>query len=95
MTAEHNATDLPELIEKAVLSCPSVARLDRGQYGTVASYLPGRQVVGVSVGERVEVAVVLRLATPVPVAVNDIRARVRDVAGDLPVDVTVADLADE
>lgn len=93
--SERSATELPELIEKAVLSCPAVAKLDRGQFGTVASYLPGRQIVGVSTtgaGEPVEVSVVLYLSTPVPVAVNDVRDRVRTVAGDVPVNVTVADL---
>jgi hypothetical protein len=94
-TSDDGAVELPELIEKAVLSCPAVATLDRGRFGTVTSYLPGRQVVGVATGgagEPVEVSVVLYLSTPVPAAVDDVRERVRTVAGDVPVDVTVADL---
>ncbi|WP_433506807.1 hypothetical protein ACQP04_10170 [Pseudonocardia halophobica] len=91
---------LPERVAAAVLSHPAVARLDGGPFGSVASYLPGRRVVGVraaegaAAGEPVEVAVVVRwpAGTSLPVLAEEIAARVRGVAGERPVDVTVADL---
>lgn len=81
-------TDVSEDVEAAVLAHPDVARLD----GVIASYLPGRRVDGVRVGERVEVAVVLRSGRPVGEVVPELRARVARVAGPGPVDVVVADL---
>ncbi|WP_231498133.1 hypothetical protein [Pseudonocardia halophobica] len=91
---------LPERVAAAVLSHPAVVRLDGGPFGSVASYLPGRRVVGVragegaAAGEPVEVAVVVRwpAGTPLPELAEEIAARVRGVAGERPVDVTVADL---
>jgi hypothetical protein len=91
---------LSERVASAVLSHPAVARLDGGPFGSVASYLPGRRVVGVragedaAAGEPVEVAVVVRwpAGSSLPVLAEEIAALVRGVAGDRPVDVTVADL---
>jgi hypothetical protein len=90
---------LPERVAAAVLGHPAVARLDGGPFGSVASYLPGRRVVGVRAGdgagsEPVEVAVVVRwpAGSPLPALAGEIAALVRGVAGERPVDVTVADL---
>ena len=91
---------LPERVAAAVLGHPAVARLDGGPFGSIASYLPGRRVVGVRAGEGaaasepVEVAVVVRwpAGASLPVLAEEIAARVRGVAGERPVDVTVADL---
>mgnify|MGYP006195774567 CR=1 FL=1 len=85
------AADVSEDVEAALLAHPDVARLD----GAVASYLPGRRVDGVRVGDRVEVAVVLRLGRPVGEVVAELRAAVTRVAGRAPVDVVVADLEEE
>ncbi|WP_158842724.1 hypothetical protein [Saccharothrix deserti] len=79
-----------EDVEAALLAHPAVARLD----GVFASYLPGRHVVGVRVEERVEVAVVLRLGRPITEVVAELRAKVAQVAGPVPVDVVVSDLVD-
>lgn len=81
-------THVSEEVEAALLAHPDVTRLD----GVFASYLPGRQVVGVRVEERVEVAVVLRPARPIAEVVAELRAEVARVAGPVPVDVVVADL---
>jgi hypothetical protein len=81
-------SDVAQDVEAAVLAHPDVARLD----GVVASYLPGRRVDGVRVGDRVEVAVVLRPGRPVREVVSELRASVARVAGGAPVDVVVADL---
>lgn len=90
--------ELPETIERAVLAHPSVARLDGGQFGSVASYLAGRRVIGVRTGahgDPVELAVVLWLGRPIPDVVTELRERVRSVAGNVPVDITVSDLRSE
>ncbi|NHD17450.1 MULTISPECIES: hypothetical protein [Actinopolyspora] len=95
-----NADDLrgahAERIAEAVLGHPCVVRLDGGEHGTVATYLPGRRVTGVRVDPdgvgTAEVCVVLRLLRPVPELVDEIRAGLREVVGDSPVDVTVADV---
>ncbi|OKI30275.1 hypothetical protein A6A25_28875 [Saccharothrix sp. CB00851] len=81
-------TDVAEDVEAALLAHPDVTRLD----GAVASYLPGRRVDGVRVGDRVEVAVVLRPDRPIAEVVSELRAHVTRVTGRAPVDVTVADL---
>ena len=81
-------TDVAEDVEAALLAHPDVVRLDGG----VASYLPGRRVDGVRVGDRVEVAVVLRPDRPIGEVVSELRSHVRRVAGRAPVDVVVADL---
>lgn len=85
----------PETIERAVLAHPAVVGLDSGPHGVIASYLPGRRVLGVrasGVGEPVELSVVLRLGRPVPEVVAELRDLVRQQAGDVRVDVTVSDL---
>ncbi|WP_308190936.1 hypothetical protein [Pseudonocardia terrae] len=105
MSDQPPAPPLPERVAAAVLSHPAVARLDGGPFGSVASYLPGRRVIGVRADEPdeahggsaagpVEVSVVVRWPAGVslPVLAGEIAALVRDVAGERPVDVTVADL---
>ncbi len=82
-------------IAEAVLQHPCVRRLDGGEFGTIASYLPGRRVVGVRAGERgepVEVSVVLLLDRPLPEIVADLRRRVSAVAGPVAVDITISDI---
>jgi hypothetical protein len=80
----------------AVLAHPAVVRLDGGPFGTVASYLPGRRVVGVRLPDGparpVEIAVVARAGTPLPQLAAEIATLVRSVLGEVAVDVTVADL---
>lgn len=81
-----------------MLAHPSVARLDGGPFGTVASHLPGRRVVGVRIGvgaEPVELAVVVRLGTPLPQLAEELGGLVRGVLGPVPVEVTFADVVSE
>ncbi|MFB9908357.1 hypothetical protein [Allokutzneria oryzae] len=88
-------TEPADAIAEAVLAHPSVRRLDAGAFGSITSYLPGRRVDGVRAGgpgEPVEIGVVLTLGRPLPEVVADLRERVRRVGGDVPVDVTVADV---
>lgn len=93
--AEPGKADLAELIAGAVAAHPSVARLDAGHFGEIATPLPGRRVVGVRVsdaGGTVEVAVVLWLTAPIPALVGELRELVRAVAGGVAVDVQVTDV---
>lgn len=86
---------LAELIAEAVVAHPSVARLDGGVFGTVATWLSGRRLVGVHVGgpgEPVEVGVVLHLDRPIPATVAALRRSVAPLVGAVPIDVTVSDI---
>jgi len=86
----------PDLIATAVKSCPGVARLHGGVFGEVATYLPGRRVVGVQVGEqRVAVHFVARLDRPVREVADGVRGAVTPLAHGMPVDVIVEDVAAE
>lgn len=84
----------PEDVAAAVLEHPSVLRLDGGPFGSVASYLPGRRVWGVRLGDPVEIAVVVSLGTPFGQIADGIAALVRGVLADdtRAVEVTVADV---
>lgn len=87
--------EFPETVAREVLAHPAVVELDGGRHGVIASYLPGRRVPGVRAGragEPVELSVVLRPGRPIPGVVAELRALVRSLAGDVPVDVTVSDL---
>ncbi|MGQ0837872.1 hypothetical protein [Actinokineospora sp.] len=92
--------DLADLVGAAVLDHPAVVRLDGGAFGTVATHLPGRRVVGVHLGvpaddgrvDAVEVAVVLAFGAPIPDVIGQLRARIRGVTGPVPVDVHVSDV---
>lgn len=86
---------LADGISQRVLDHPAVAHLHGGPFGTVASYLPGRRVVGVRVDEEdgvVDLAVVLWVGHPLQSVVAELRRVVRQVAGPVRVDITVADL---
>lgn len=83
---------LAELVADAAAAHPSVARLDGGTFGAVATWLPGRRLVGVHVGETVEVGVVLTLDRPVPDAVASLRRTLAPLVGGIPVDVVVSDV---
>jgi hypothetical protein len=70
-------------------------RLSAGRYGSVATYLPGRRLEGVALGEGDEparVSVVLRLGAPVPATADALRALVALETGAERVDVVVTDV---
>lgn len=88
---------LAERVAAVVLAHPAVAGLHGGPFGTIASYLPGRRLVGVRVGEApepVEVSVVLRLgAGGFPEVAAQLRAALAGVLGaGRQVAVTVSDV---
>jgi hypothetical protein len=82
-----------ELVAAATLACPLVADLHPGVYGEVATYLPGRRVIGVRASATtVEIHVVAVLAPSMDLVATQIRTAVRPWSGGLPVDVTVEDV---
>jgi hypothetical protein len=86
--------ELADLVARRVLGCPGVDALAGGGLGQVATFLPGRRVLGVALHDDVcEVQVVLRLADrPLPEIADQVRQAVRPVVGDRRVDVLVADV---
>ncbi len=83
----------PDAVAAAVLVCPGVAAMSGGRLGEVATYLPGRRVAGVRLGDgTVEVHVVGRYGPPVETIAAEIRAALRPLVGGRSVSVTVEDL---
>jgi hypothetical protein len=84
-----------DAVAAAVQGCTGVAALDGGPFGQVASYLPGRKVTGVVVGDgRVTVQVRSRWGVPAPDLAALIAAVVAPLTGHRPVDVVIADIDD-
>lgn len=82
----------PDAIAREALSCPGVLRLSAGFAGEVATYLPGRRVVGVRLsGDHVEVHVVASLDRPLPDVGEGVRAAVGTLV-DRPVWVFIDDV---
>jgi hypothetical protein len=82
-----------DAVAAAVRGCAGVAGLDDGQFGEVASYLPGRKVEGIVVsGGRVTVQIRSQWAVPVPELAALIRAVLASLTGHRPVDVVIADI---
>lgn len=87
-----DAVDAQAVAER-VTGCRSVARISTGQFGEVATYLPGRRVPGVRLGDgRVEVHVVACWGAPVPALAAEVRAAVAAIAPGVPIDVYVDDV---
>jgi len=93
--AEDTTERLATRVAETVGEHPSVHRLHGGDFGAVTTLAPGRRVTGVRMGPPVEVAVVLRLDRPLTEVVDELRQRVQQLAGDVPVHVTVADVHSE
>ncbi len=87
---------LAAAVAAAVLAHPGVVRLSGGPFGTIASYLPGRRLVGVRLPleetDPVEIAVVARMGVPLPRLAEELGAAVVAVLGPVAVDVTVTDV---
>ena len=82
-----------DAIAAATLRCPAVAGLDGGGTRFVATYLPGRRVVGVRADDhRVLVSVVLARAASVMTLNKQVRAAVAPLVGGRTVDVYIADV---
>ena len=83
-----------ERVAQAVERVPTVARLSAGSTGAeVATYLPGRRVRGVRVGDgTVEVHVVARWPAVLPELGEAVRSAVAPLVGGRPVEVVIDDL---
>ena len=82
-------------IAERVLAVPGVAGLHAGMFGEVATYLPGRRVVGVRLTDTcVDVHVSLLVDAPVRETAAAIQRSVGRIT-DLPVDVTIEDILPE
>jgi hypothetical protein len=83
-----------ERIMQAAASCPAVAGLSGGPYGTVATYLPGRTLLGVAVraGE-IEVCVTVWYGLALAAAAQQVRDAVAAVAPGRTVNVIIGDVA--
>ena len=84
-----------DAVALTVRACAGVSGLDGGRYGEVTTYLPGRAVPGVVVGDgRIRVQVRAAWDTEVPVLGTAITAALAQVAWNRPVDVMIADIDD-
>lgn len=83
----------PDLIASTTLACPSVASLAGGAAGEVATYLPGRRVVGVRITEdEVEVHVQARWGTVLPDVGKEVRGALNPLAQGRSVAVYIDDV---
>ena len=75
-------TELADLVAAATRSVPGVSDLHAGAFGEVATYLPGRRVTGVRMGDAItEVHVVVDMGTPVLATAAAVRAAVHPLVG--------------
>ena len=92
MSESEGAVDVDEVV-RAVEGCPSVARMAAGAVVEVATYLPGRRVPGVRLGDDVlEVHVVACYGQALPDVADEIRRALVDVVGRRRIAVFIDDL---
>ena len=84
-----------DAVAAAAAGCAGVAALDSGQFGEVASYLPGRQVPGVVVRpDSVLIQVRSRWGVTAADLLDQITAAVTPAAAGRRVDVVIGDIDD-
>lgn len=89
-----SAGTLADTVAAAVLAVPGVVALHMGTFGEVATYLPGRSVIGIRIrDEEIEVHVVLEWGSPVLATADAIRAVVVPLVARR-VDVVIQDVVD-
>ena len=87
--AAGGADEIAELVR----AVPGVVALHAGRFGEVATYLPGRRVTGVKLGEQaVEVHVVAEFGAPLRALARAVHVAVAAVV-TVPVQVFIEDLA--
>ncbi|SDJ64555.1 hypothetical protein SAMN05421874_102543 [Nonomuraea maritima] len=95
-TTPGPTTDEAQAIAERARACSGVARLSGGPFGTVATYLPGRRLTGVSADEHaVEIAIVATLTRPLPETADEVRRAVADLAGGRSVHVRIDDIVSD
>lgn len=83
----------PDALAALVLACPAVAGLSGGPLGSAATYLPGRRVSGIRIGDdTVEVHPVLAYGETVSELVRQVRRAVTSHVGVRSVDIVVEDV---
>ncbi|WP_432497596.1 hypothetical protein [Kineococcus gypseus] len=93
-SAAPGAGERADAVRAAVLAVPGVVGLHPGRHGTVATYLPGRRVTGVRLGEDgAEVHVVVAAGADLRATAGAVHAAASAVLG-APVHVVLADLAE-
>lgn len=85
----------PDAVAAAVTRCRTVAGLSAGPFGAVATYLPGRRVLGVRIGQTLAVHVVARYGPTITEVGAEIEAAVAPLAAGRPIEIVVEDLATE
>ena len=82
-----------EAVAAAALGSPLIAGLTGGRFGEVATYLPGRRIVGVREADgAVEIHVVAKWGTPLPEVADVVRRAVSAHTDGAPVAVFVDDI---
>jgi uncharacterized alkaline shock family protein YloU len=85
-----------EAVAAAVRSCAAVVDLAGGDFGEVATYLPGRRITGVRVtDDRIDVHLVGRYGVPIPALAAEVRTALTHLARGRAVDIRVEDLGRE
>jgi hypothetical protein len=88
-------SDTARLVAHAAMQVDGVTGLHGGEYGEVATYLPGEQIAGVLLGESIgEVHLVTDLRRNVWTVAEEVRAAAEQIAG-MPMIVTVEDVVTE
>ena len=84
-----------DMLAMTVRQCAGVSALDGGAYGEVATYLPGRKVAGVVMGDdRITVQVRSRWGIPAPELAALITTAASSFSGGRRIDVVIADIDD-
>lgn len=84
-----------EMIAALVRRCAGVSALDGGPYGEIATYLPGRKVAGVVIGDgQVTVQVRAAWGVPAPELAALITRVASPLAGHRLINVVIADIDD-
>jgi len=84
-----------DALAAAVRGCPAVDDLDGGRLGGVATYLPGRRVPGIRIGDdRIEVHVRGVWDRPVGLIAEQVRSAVATLSGGRIIDVVLTDVAE-
>ncbi|MGI8807483.1 MAG: hypothetical protein ACR2KK_06520 [Acidimicrobiales bacterium] len=82
-----------DAVAAAALGCPLIAGLTGGRFGEVATYGPGRRILGVRVVDgAIELHVVAKWGAPLPEVAEVARAAVAPHAEGLPIAVFVDDI---
>jgi hypothetical protein len=90
---ERDTALVADLVEHAVLNVPGVLRMHGGTFGEVATYLPGRRIIGVRLGDAfADVHVVLAQDAALLETAAVVRHTVEPLVAT-PVNVYIEDLA--